>query len=609
MSNEEQTPVVVRKRQVEENTENAVQEAAAPPQEPTQAEPPQEAPAPEVAASQPEAEASSGRRVFDPSTEPRVEARPEPTPQESPEASEEEYQAQEAEFAAMMAADERNKRSHEAYFEPGQKVQGQVVLLGDENVFVNLGARIEGVISRKELQNEEGELTVAVGDEISAYVVKATASYIELGKTFAARSEGHDALEQAFAAGLPVEGKVMSTNKGGYEITVMGQRAFCPMSQIDMDFTHEPEVHVGQTYRFKISRFEAQGKNLNLVVSRSELQRAERAEQAEETLRTLEAGQEREGVVRRLAKFGAFVDLGGVDGLVHISEMGWGRVSDPSEVVNVGDSVKVRVLDIQNREAGPEKMRISLSMKSPQDDPWSEAVEKYDRGSVHTGEVVRLEQYGAFVQLEPGVDGLVHVSELSLARVSRPRDVVQVGQSVQVQIKDVDVARQRISLSMKSLLGDPWSRVHENYSEGMEIEGRIENVEGFGVFVNLEPGLTGLIPLSELGTERGREPQADFRVGDTATARILTIDQERRRLTLTRKSDEERQQRSAPRREERGGENRGGDRGGNRGGERRPEKRGQERERATRAYRESASMGTFADLFPAKLRGGRKNKD
>jgi small subunit ribosomal protein S1 len=578
--NGEQTPTVtVRKQKPQEGAEapEVAVEVEVAPQE-----------APQAAAEEP-----ARRRVFDPATAGPAVPVEAAQPQEAP-ASEQDYADQEAEFAAMMADADQKPRKRGPMFEDGQPVQGTVVLIGEENVFLNLGARVEGVISRRELLNAEGELSVALGDKVDAYVLRVTSSFIDLGKTFSAKAEGHDALEQAYAAQIPVEGHVTGVNKGGYEILLMGQRAFCPLSQIEQDFTEHPEAHIGKGYRFLISRFEAQGKTLNIVVSRAELIRRERAAAAEQTLQTLAVGQVRKGSVRRLAPFGAFVDLGGVDGLIHVSEMGWSRVSDPAEVVQLGQEVEVRVLDIQNREAGPEKMRVSLSMRSAQEDPWGDAAARFPEGSTHTGEVVRLESFGAFIQLSAGIDGLVHVSEMSLARVVRPQDFVQVGQQVQVQVKQIDPARQRLSLSMKSLQGDPWNTIHERYAEGMEVSGTVEKVEDFGVFVLLEPGVTALLPLSEMGTERGRSPHMDFHAGHTAQARVLQIDAERRRMSLTRKSEEQRQQDSERRTKAQEAES-----------EARPPRK-EQRDRAMNSYRESASLGTFADLLAARGRNDKR---
>lgn len=560
------------------------------------------------------------RRVVDVSTlQPPEESGPSPDELRLAEEQDEAAQAAEAaaladEFSALMsggfAPAPTQKRND---LEEGQQVSGKIVHIGEDNVFIDVGAKTEGYLSRREVSDAEGELQVSVGEELDVYVVRFTASGLELTRGLSQSSDAEVALQNAFDSRIPVEGKVASRNKGGFEVTVLGERAFCPISQIEMAYTEDPDVHLGQSYRFLVTRFEKKGKNLDVVVSRAELEREERRAIQGETFATLEVGQVREGTVRKLMKFGAFVDLGGVDGLVHVSELSWDRVDNPAQVVQVGEQIKVKVLDIRNREAGPDKARISLSMKAAQGDPWEEALSKLSDGATVTGTVVRMEHFGAFVQLMPGIDGLVHISELSLSRVRHPSDVIQIGQEVQVQVLSVDPIRKRISLSMKSLKGNPWDTAAERYGEGLEVSGTVENIESFGVFVSVEPGITALIPLSELNTERGRDPNTDFRLGQTVEARVLSIEPERQRLTLTRRdadavrADAEERSGEGRGRRDRDGERRGRDEGRRDGGQaRRGARRG--RDEGPKSWRDSAGsgkgggMGTFADLFPEKLR-------
>ena len=528
------------------------------------------------------------RRMVDVTT-PAPEPEPAPSPRLAVEEPAEPIEDFGAVFEASLAAESGPARPG---FAEGDQVRGRVVHIGSDNVFVDLGAKSEGYVSRGELSDGEGKLAVEVGDEIEAYVVSITSGGIQLSKGLSQSSQAAEALENAFLNGIPVEGRVESQNKGGYEIMIFGERAFCPISQIDIDYTEDPSVHIGQTYRFRIIKFEG-GKRTDVVVSRSELLKAEREAQAREIFETLEVGKTLEGRVRNLRPFGAFVDLGGVDGLVHVSELSWDRVGHPKEVVAVGDKVTVTILKLENMDQGPSKARISLSMKASQGNPWDRVGTDFVEGGAYDGEVVRLEPYGAFIQLAQGLDGLAHVSELSLSRVGHPREVVSVGDNVRVRIKEIDPIRKRIGLSLKDLQDDPWSTILEDYAEGMEISGTIENIETFGVFVNLKPGLTGLIPLSELNTEPGRDPSLDFKPGDSISARILSIDPNRRRLTLSRREPgQERPQRSSdsqqrPR------------------GERRPRRSNDNRSRGNSpsgGSSGSGSLGTFADLFADKLR-------
>jgi small subunit ribosomal protein S1 len=505
---------------------DAAPEAAAPLAEAAPA-PAAEVEATEAAPAEEEA-ARPLRRVVDVSAP--QEAAPAPAPAPAPTPAPEEPQE---DFGALLDASETAQAATRV--QAGDKVQGRIVHIGDDNLFVDLGAKMEGWISRGEFTDADGNLTVAAGDTIEAYVVEDSAAGVHLSKALGQASEAYEALRTAWESGVPVEGAVTGVNKGGYDVQVLGQRAFCPMSQIDLHFTDKPETHVGQTYTFKVIGLDQKGKRINIKLSRQELLKAERADKQRATLATLEEGQVREGTVRSVQPFGVFVDLGGVDGLIHVSELSWNRVGDPNELVQVGQSVTVKVLRIEDAGRGPDKMRISLSMKAAQESPWDAVGDRFVEGQEYTGTVVRLESFGAFIQLDQGLDGLVHVSELSHRRIAHPREVVRVGDQVQVKILSIDFERERISLSLKELQADPWAEATQRYPEGAEVEGTVEKVERFGVFVRLEAGLTALLPQSELNTEPGRDPGLDFKAGDQVTARILAVDPERRRLTLTRK--------------------------------------------------------------------------
>ncbi len=498
---------------------------------------------------------------------------------------ESQYEGLEADFAAMLDTS-MPKNTPRPDSAPGETVRGTVVLIGDDNVFIDLGDKTEGFMTRREATDREGNLTVNIGDEIEAYVVRRGPAGVELTRGLGGASGGSDdEIHSAWSGKLPVEGKVTSRNKGGYEVTVFGKRAFCPISQIELDYTEDGDAHLNQTYRFLITKVDGAGKRLNIVVSRADLLREERAADAAKIMSSLTPGAQLQGTVRRLAKFGAFVDLGGIDGLVHVSELTWGRVDDPSDVVTVGQRVAVEVLSVDLAD-DPAKTRVSLSMKSVGGSPWETQADQFKEGEIYPGTVVRIQNFGAFVELAPGIDGLVHVSEMSLRRVQHPKDVVQQGQQVQVQILAVDTLRQRISLSMKALAADPWDNVETRYAIGTTVSGLIENVEDFGVFVELEPGLTALLPSSEMG-ESARGPRRQFRRGDTLEAAILAIDTGRRRLSLTLLDEETRAQRDRER----------GPRRDRDGGERRPSAAAHE------APPQEQAMGTFADLFAAKLRG------
>jgi len=502
-----------------------------------------------------------------------------PPPEEEPE----------MDFGAMFEATAGKGPSR---FEEGDRLKGTVAYIGDENVFIDLGGKQEGYLSRGELVDDEGQLTVAVGQVIEAWVVSLTPGGVHLSQGLSAGAASLDSIRQAYSAGIPVEGKVSGSNKGGFEVEVLGQRGFCPMSQIDIRYTENPDEHVGQTYMFKLTKFDQRGKNVDIVLSRSELLRQERESQQRDLVATLEEGQIRTGVVRSLRPFGIFVDLGGLDGMVHVSEMSWHRLDDPADLVKIGETVTVKVMSIEDAGAGLDKMRIGLSIKQAQASPWDRVGTDFVEGDVYEGTVVRLAPYGAFIQLAEGLDGLAHVSELSRRRIAHPKDVLREGDVVRCQILSIDFERERIGLSLKELEDDPWLNATERYADGAEIHGTVEAIEGFGVFIAIEPGLTGLLPKSEMATEPGRDPNLDFKVGDRVEARILALDPVQRRLTLTRRSAEE----LSETRPARDGEGRKGGRAGG---------------AAARTFYEDSGkaggqgLGTLGDLLARKLQKGK----
>ena len=437
----------------------------------------------------------------------------------------------EEDFEALFeASQQQSDAGVGAHVSPGEVVKGHIVSIGRETVFVDLGGKSEGCLSIVELQDEDGELTAQVGDEVEAYVISVRDG-VQLSKALAKSAQDAELLQTAFDEKIPVEGTVSGVNKGGVEVQVAGNRAFCPVSQLDLDFVPDPSVYVGQTFQFVIQRMEG-GKRPNIVLSRRVLLEAEKAEKAAETRKLVVEGALLKGKVRNIRDFGAFVDLGGLDGLVHVSELSWERVSDPKDVVKIGDEVEVKVL-----KADWEKGRISLSMREAQPDPWASGADRFSPGTDVPGTVVRLADFGAFVEIGPGMDGLVHLSELSWKRVQRAEDVLSPGQSVTVRILEVDPARRRISLSLKQATGDdPWATAAASFPAGKVVEGTVEKIESFGVFVELAPGLTGLLPVSESDTERGSDLRRHFPIGSKVTAKVLSVSPDERRLSLSRKA-------------------------------------------------------------------------
>lgn len=487
-------------------------------------------------------------------------------------------------------------REEDGGFEPGQKVSGrvEVISLHGQEVFLDLGGKATGYVLKEELKDAEGNLLVKVGDEIEGVVVGVNSSGVHVRTRVGQDADSH-ALREAFEAGIPVEGKVVATNKGGYEVQIGQSRAFCPHSQIDLIRIENPETVIGQTFTFKITEF-AEGR---LVVSRAQLLRAEQAERKAETLATIQVGARVKGRVRSIQKFGVFVDLGGVDGLIPMSELAWERVGDAHDVVQLGQELEVVVLEVDT-----EKDRIALSVKQTLGDPWVTGISGLAVGTVIAGTVARLTAFGAFVTIAPGVDGLVHVSDLAHQRVRHPGDVLKVGDRLQVKVMEVDLERRRVALSLKALLQDPWDDVSARYQPGQPVKGRVESVQAFGVFVELEPGVTALLPASESNTQ-GQELNVVFRVGAEVEGRILRVEQDAHKIAITRRDEadveaSQRRDRDRGDRPPRGGDDRGprGPRRDDRG----PRDGGGGRGRGgTLAYSDAGSdkggLGSFGELL------------
>ncbi|MGI5830779.1 MAG: S1 RNA-binding domain-containing protein [Bradymonadia bacterium] len=414
----------------------------------------------------------------------------------------------------------------------GQVVEGSIVQIGSEFVYVDIGAKSEACLPLAEILNPEtGKLSQIVGDTIKARVVSVNQNGIHLSRSM--RSTGNYALEEAYHAGLAVKATVKGVNKGGYELSVMGQRAFCPLSQISKTFTQEPSEHIGKSYDFKIIKFSKKGRDI--VLSRTALQDEERKQQRAELLEKLKVGAVLNGAVTSIHDYGVFVDLGGLDGLIHVSELSFKHVGNPKEFLSVGQEVMVYVLNIEESPKGP---KLSLSMKKLEQDPFIEAESWLVVGATVPGIVRRNTKFGSFVELAPGIEGLVHISELSWDRsFKRVDDVVKVGQNVQVSILSIDLEERRIGLSLKDTTPNPWDDAAERYPVGTPLTGIVERIADFGIFVKIEPGLVALLPLSEIGAQTQELRRAN--VGDTVEAHVIAVDTERLRLTLSTKAEGE----------------------------------------------------------------------
>ena len=413
---------------------------------------------------------------------------------------------------------------------PGDKVDAKIISIGQKGIYMDTGTKSDGVVDPAELLDENGEMQHQVGDVVTLYVVSATESEVVLSKAIS--KSGQDILlTEAQQNRTPVEGKVVEVIKGGFHVEVMGKRAFCPVSQMDVRYVETQEDYVGQTLSFIITRVEGGGKNI--VISRRQLLEEQMREQQEQFLAKTTAGDVVPGTVSRLMKFGAFIELvPGVEGMAHISELAWSRVENPEDVLKPGDRVQVKVLGMEPQE-GKNTIKISLSLKQAGVDPWEDGIEKIQPGDQITGKVLRLLPFGAFVEIAPGLDGLVHISEMShTRRVLRPEDMVEVGEDVQVVVKSIDREARRISLSMKDAAGDPWTGISARYPVGSVVEGIMEKREKFGLFINLEPGVTGLLPGSNIRESASPAAFDGLKPTDKVSVMIQNVDEDARKISL-----------------------------------------------------------------------------
>ncbi|MEA2102196.1 MAG: S1 RNA-binding domain-containing protein [Thermodesulfobacteriota bacterium] len=412
----------------------------------------------------------------------------------------------------------------------GDKITGEIIAIGDESIIVDTGTKVDGIVERNELLDENNELPYREGDTIELYVVTRKMGELRLSRAISGIGGLH-LLEEAYENALPIEGRVEAICKGGFQVKAGGRRAFCPVSQMDTAYVQDIETHVGKDYRFLITQFEEEGKNI--VVSRRALLEKERASAHEEFLQGLNEGDILDGKVIRLVPFGAFVELiPGLEGLVHISEISYSRLDDPAEGVQIGEQVRIKVITM-GKDPRTGRPKIALSIKQVQGNPWEEVDTRFQVGDKVGGKVTRCMAFGVFVEIAEGIEGLVHISEMSYTtRIVNPEDHVKPGQRLQVMVKDIDQAKKRISLSIKAVEGDPWNDITQRYSKGKIISGRIEKKAAFGYFVTIEPGITGLLPKSKFTGFDNPSAIEKLGAGDSITLTIEEIDAAQRRITL-----------------------------------------------------------------------------
>jgi small subunit ribosomal protein S1 len=445
-----------------------------------------------------------------------------PEEQPQPESPEEEP---EESFADLLAAYDGSSSED---LQVGDRVEGRVIAIGPDTIYLDTGTKIDAVAEKAEFLDPDGHLPLAVGERLALFVVGRSEGEIRLSRALSGVG-GLALLQEAQRSGLPVEGRVSGTCKGGFTVELLQRRAFCPISQMDLQPVEDPERYVGQSHPFLITQLDPGGRNI--VVSRRRLLQREAQAALERFLASARPGDLLTGRVTRLQPFGAFVELApGIEGLIHVSELGWSRVEHPEAMLAVGDSVQVKLLALQPG-AREGQTRISLSLKQVTGDPWDQETLPVRSGDRVNGRVTRCAPFGAFVELAPGIEGLIHLSEMSyLRRVNRAEDAVQPGQSVLVQVKEIDRARRRIALSLREAEGDPWEGAGERYAPGRQVQGVLEKREKFGLFIALEAGVTGLLPRSAIPP--GDPALERLRVGERLAVVVSAIDIAARKLTL-----------------------------------------------------------------------------
>jgi small subunit ribosomal protein S1 len=417
--------------------------------------------------------------------------------------------------------------------EEGSVVKGKVLAIEAGQAIIDVGYKMEGRVDLKEFANPGEAPELNVGDEVEVFLERVENARGEavVSRDKARREAAWDKLEKAYADENRVEGAIFGRVKGGFTVDLGGAVAFLPGSQVDVRPVRDAGPLMGLKQPFQILKMDR--RRGNIVVSRRAILEESRAEQRAEIIGKIGEGDTVDGVVKNITEYGAFVDLGGVDGLLHVTDMAWRRVNHPSEILSIGETIKVQIIKVNK-----ETHRISLGMKQLQDDPWDAVEAKYSLGSTHQGRVTNITDYGAFVELEPGVEGLVHVSEMSWTKKNvHPGKIVSTSQEVEVMVLEIDSAKRRVSLGLKQTQRNPWEVFSETHPVGTPVEGEVKNITEFGLFVGLEGEIDGMVHLSDISwDQRGEEAIQDFRKGDMVKAVVTEVDVEKERISLSIKA-------------------------------------------------------------------------
>ena len=415
----------------------------------------------------------------------------------------------------------------------GSVVKGRVIAIEAGQAIIDVGYKMEGRVDLKEFANPGEEPSIKVGDEVEVYLdrVENARGEASISREKARREEAWDRLEQAYAKEERVDGAIFGRVKGGFTVDLGGAVAFLPGSQVDVRPVRDAGPLMGLKQPFQILKMDR--RRGNIVVSRRAILEESRAEQRAEVIANLHEGQVVDGVVKNITEYGAFVDLGGVDGLLHVTDMAWRRVNHPSEILAIGETVKVQVVKINK-----DTHRISLGMKQLQSDPWDTVADKFPIESVHKGRVTNITDYGAFVELEAGVEGLVHVSEMSWTKKNvHPGKIVSTSQEVDVMVLEIDEQKRRVSLGLKQIMRNPWEVFAETHPTGTEIEGEVKNITEFGLFIGLDGDIDGMVHLSDLSwDQRGEDAIQNYRKGDVVRAAVQEVDVDKERISLSVKA-------------------------------------------------------------------------
>ena len=427
-------------------------------------------------------------------------------------------------FAQLLEESLGGHRSFE-----GRVVKGTVIAVDNDMVLIDVGLKSEGRVPLKDFATPGQDSEVKAGDSVDVFVERYEdrEGVVRLSREKARREEAWTELEKAFSSGDRVNGMIFGRVKGGFIVDLSGAVAFLPGSQVDIRPVRDIGPLMGTPQPFQILKMDRQRNNI--VVSRRAVLEETRAEERSELIANLKEGQVLEGVVKNITDYGAFVDLGGVDGLLHVTDIAWRRINHPTEALQIGETLKVQVIRFN-----AETQRISLGMKQLEADPWEGVAAKYPSGTKYTGRVTNITDYGAFVELEPGVEGLVHVSEMSWTKKNiHPGKIVSTSQEVEVMVLDADPEKRRISLGLKQCLGNPWEAFRDTHAPGSEVEGEVKNITEFGLFIGLPGEIDGMAHLSDLAWGKtGEEALAQFKKGDTVRAKVLDVDVEKERVSL-----------------------------------------------------------------------------